>query len=343
MPRAMFAHVRRLRRDERGMSLPELLIAMSILSIVLLVFGSVLATVQGAVVRQDSLSQTLDQSRLALQQLDREMRSGNVLYDPALENGIGPGAIVVLLRLCRRLHPSRLHADQQQLQVRAVEDRREPEPDDEGVAAAQRLRRAPVAGRGHRCREPSPRGVRLDARLRCAQRRPYAQRDVRGEQRSDPSSRADREGGFVADRAEHVLRVSDERLPDHPFRIGDDDDAQAHARRRTRPGHGRLVDGGVRGAAAGRGRVRAGCSQQHPERVRPAPPSVGRRRRGRIELLLQLHGADGRGDARNPVRGRDVGGQVHLQATRSTFRSRSRCRSHRARRASPSTRRGTAR
>lgn len=94
MPRAMSAHARRLRRDERGMSLPELLIAMSILSIVLLVFGSVLATVQGAVVRQDSLSQTLDQSRLALQQLDREMRSGNVLYDPALENGTGPGAIV---------------------------------------------------------------------------------------------------------------------------------------------------------------------------------------------------------------------------------------------------------
>jgi prepilin-type N-terminal cleavage/methylation domain-containing protein len=94
MSRATTAITRRLRRDERGMSLPELLIAMSILSIVLLVFGSVLATVQGAVVRQDSLSQTLDQARLALQQLDREMRSGNVLYDPALENGSGAGAIV---------------------------------------------------------------------------------------------------------------------------------------------------------------------------------------------------------------------------------------------------------
>jgi prepilin-type N-terminal cleavage/methylation domain-containing protein len=94
MPKAVTATTGRLRLDERGMSLPELLIAMSILSIVLLVFGSVLATVQGAVVRQDSLSQTLDQARLALQQLDREMRSGNVLYDPALENGSGAGAIV---------------------------------------------------------------------------------------------------------------------------------------------------------------------------------------------------------------------------------------------------------
>jgi prepilin-type N-terminal cleavage/methylation domain-containing protein len=84
---------RRLRRDERGITLSELLIAMSILSIVMVIFGSVLASVQGAVVRQDSLSRTLDNTRLALQQLDHEMRSGNVLYDPALENGSGAGAV----------------------------------------------------------------------------------------------------------------------------------------------------------------------------------------------------------------------------------------------------------
>jgi prepilin-type N-terminal cleavage/methylation domain-containing protein len=87
-------HLRRLRRDERGVTLVELLIAMSILSIVMVIFGSVLASVQGAVVRQGSLSQTLDDARLALQQLDHEMRSGNVLYDPALENGSGAGAVV---------------------------------------------------------------------------------------------------------------------------------------------------------------------------------------------------------------------------------------------------------
>jgi type II secretory pathway pseudopilin PulG len=68
------------------MTLVELLVSMSILSIVLLVFVAVLASVQRGVVAQDTLSQTLDQTRLALQQLDREMRSGNVLYDPALEN-----------------------------------------------------------------------------------------------------------------------------------------------------------------------------------------------------------------------------------------------------------------
>jgi hypothetical protein len=55
----------------------------------------VLASVQRGVVRQDSLSQTLDSARLAIQQLDRELRSGNVLYDPALENApVGtPGRI----------------------------------------------------------------------------------------------------------------------------------------------------------------------------------------------------------------------------------------------------------
>lgn len=69
------------------MSLVELLVAMFILSIVLLVFGSVLASVQRGVVRQDNLTRTLDQARLAIQQLDREIRSGNVLYDPAAETG----------------------------------------------------------------------------------------------------------------------------------------------------------------------------------------------------------------------------------------------------------------
>ena len=81
----------RLKTSEGGMTLVELLVSMSILSIVLLVFVAVLASVQRGVVAQDTLNQTLDQTRLALQQLDREMRSGNVLYDPALENA--PAAI----------------------------------------------------------------------------------------------------------------------------------------------------------------------------------------------------------------------------------------------------------
>ena len=72
--------------DESGITLPELLVAMFIFGIVMLVFTSTLASVQGAVVRQDHLARTNDQARLALEQLDREIRSGNVLYDPALES-----------------------------------------------------------------------------------------------------------------------------------------------------------------------------------------------------------------------------------------------------------------
>lgn len=69
-------------REERGMTLVELLVAMFVLSIVTAIFGSTLASVQSAVVREDRYSQANDQARLAMEQLDREIRSGNVLYNP---------------------------------------------------------------------------------------------------------------------------------------------------------------------------------------------------------------------------------------------------------------------
>ena len=67
------------------MSLVELVVSVGIMSIVLIVFGTVLASVQREVVVQEKLSAANDQARLAIQQLDRELRSGNVLYDPATE------------------------------------------------------------------------------------------------------------------------------------------------------------------------------------------------------------------------------------------------------------------
>ena len=69
--------------DQRGMTLAELMVATFIFGIVMLVFTTTLASVQRAVVRQDNLSRTNDDARLAMEQLDREIRSGNVLYDPA--------------------------------------------------------------------------------------------------------------------------------------------------------------------------------------------------------------------------------------------------------------------
>jgi type II secretory pathway pseudopilin PulG len=69
-------------RREDAMTLVELVVAMSIMSIVLLVFTSVLASVQRTVVLNQVYSAANDQARLAIQQLDRELRSGNVINDP---------------------------------------------------------------------------------------------------------------------------------------------------------------------------------------------------------------------------------------------------------------------
>ena len=77
--------MRRLTQDDRGITLVELLVSMMILGVAMTIFGTTLASVQRGVVAQDQLSRANDQARLALEQLDREMRSGNVLYNPATE------------------------------------------------------------------------------------------------------------------------------------------------------------------------------------------------------------------------------------------------------------------
>jgi len=72
------------------MTLVELMVATMILGIVMLVVSSVFASVERSIVRENNLSTTLDQGRFVLQQLDRELRSGNVLYDPSVENNGTP-------------------------------------------------------------------------------------------------------------------------------------------------------------------------------------------------------------------------------------------------------------
>lgn len=75
----------RLRR-EAGFTLVEVMVTAMLMSLVATVFLGVLASVQKAAVREDYLSRANDQARLAIEALDREIRSGNVLYDPAQEN-----------------------------------------------------------------------------------------------------------------------------------------------------------------------------------------------------------------------------------------------------------------
>jgi len=83
------ATIRRL-QGERGMTIVELLVAMAILSIVSLVFTTTLSSVQRAVVEQDVRIRLNDQVRLAVQSIDRLVRSGNILYDPVDESGNDP-------------------------------------------------------------------------------------------------------------------------------------------------------------------------------------------------------------------------------------------------------------
>lgn len=67
---------------EAGFTLVELLVAMMVLALASGVFLSTLASVQRSVAETDVRSRTNTQARLALQTLDREVRSGNLLYDP---------------------------------------------------------------------------------------------------------------------------------------------------------------------------------------------------------------------------------------------------------------------
>lgn len=74
----------RHRRDS-GVTLVEMLVVMVIFSLLLGVVWSVLITVQLQTKDTIARSDATDQARLALQQIDRQVRSGNVLYDPAAE------------------------------------------------------------------------------------------------------------------------------------------------------------------------------------------------------------------------------------------------------------------
>lgn len=76
---------------EDGITLVEVLVATAILGIVMLVFTSTLASMQQAVVAEDVRTRLNDQARLALADIDRQVRSGNLLYDPDDEVAVDVG------------------------------------------------------------------------------------------------------------------------------------------------------------------------------------------------------------------------------------------------------------
>lgn len=77
----------RLRRlhEQEGMSLVEVMTSVAMLLIVLVTFLTVLMSVNNGVQIQQERSIANDMARTAIERLDREVRSGNVLYNPATE------------------------------------------------------------------------------------------------------------------------------------------------------------------------------------------------------------------------------------------------------------------
>lgn len=71
--------------DQRGITMPELLVTMSVSMIMAVAITSITISVQGDVIRQSAASRNNDEARLAIMHLDREIRSGNILYDPSAE------------------------------------------------------------------------------------------------------------------------------------------------------------------------------------------------------------------------------------------------------------------
>ncbi|WP_082096750.1 type II secretion system protein [Demequina gelatinilytica] len=87
----MSERLRRMREEDRGFTLVELLIAMGIFGLLMaLVFNLLIEMMYQS---NDNLARTraVEQARLGISQIDRQIRSGNVILDPAMENPANAG------------------------------------------------------------------------------------------------------------------------------------------------------------------------------------------------------------------------------------------------------------
>jgi prepilin-type N-terminal cleavage/methylation domain-containing protein len=71
--------------DDRGVTLVEVLITMMIFSVLMTFVYGLLITIQKQTRDIEKRADSVESARNALEQIDRQVRSGNVLYDPALE------------------------------------------------------------------------------------------------------------------------------------------------------------------------------------------------------------------------------------------------------------------
>ncbi len=81
----MRADLTQRRRHQAGLTLVELLVTMLLLTIVLAICVQIFMAMNQSLGRTEGTTQNTDQARLAVQSIDRQIRSGNVFYDPADE------------------------------------------------------------------------------------------------------------------------------------------------------------------------------------------------------------------------------------------------------------------
>lgn len=83
--------------DDQGLTLVELLVSMAIFSTIIGFVYGVLITVQKQSVDVQAREQSVGNARLAIEQMDRQIRSGNVLYDP--NDTTDPGYLPLSMRI----------------------------------------------------------------------------------------------------------------------------------------------------------------------------------------------------------------------------------------------------
>jgi prepilin-type N-terminal cleavage/methylation domain-containing protein len=83
--------MRRVTKGEGGFTLVEVMVSLVVMGVVATAMTRFLITSQNVVLTETLRSQTLDQARLAMDEIDKEIRSGSILYDPSLDDGISCG------------------------------------------------------------------------------------------------------------------------------------------------------------------------------------------------------------------------------------------------------------
>ncbi|GEA88807.1 PulJ/GspJ family protein [Cellulomonas cellasea] len=89
--RARLAAARRRRRGDEGWTLVELMVSMTIFAVLLTIVFSILISVSTQTRDNLARNRAVEEARLGLMQIDRQVRSGNVISDPAAETIAGSG------------------------------------------------------------------------------------------------------------------------------------------------------------------------------------------------------------------------------------------------------------